>query len=309
VPAERHGRHGLDWTHDGAGWPNRHASRFVDAGGLRWHVQAFDGPSPDAPVALLLHGTGASTHSWRDLAPRLATRFRVLAPDLPGHGFTTTPPARGMTLPGMARTLAALLAACGAPAAIIVGHSAGAAVAARMSLDGLVAPRALVGLNGAYLPLRGLAGRLFSPAARLAAAPGFVPTLLSRIASSPATLDRMLRGTGSSVDEAGRDGYARLVRSPAHVAGALGMMANWDLQPLERDLHRLPCSLLMIVGAHDKTVSPSEAQRVLRRVAGARLETMPALGHLAHEERPGPIADRIIAFAAAQGLFATPDTP
>lgn len=303
MPAERRGRRGLDWTRDGAEWPNRQASRFVEAGGLRWHVQAFDGPSPQAPVALLLHGTGASTHSWRDLAPQLAARFRVLAPDLPGHGFTTTPPARGLTLPGMARALAALLAAAGAPPAVVVGHSAGAAVAARMTLDGLVAPRALVGLNGAYLPLGGLAGRLFSPAARLAAAPGFVPTLLSRIASSPATLDRLLRGTGSSIDAAGRSGYARLVRSPAHVAGALGMMANWDLQPLERDLPRLDCPLLLIVGAHDHTVSPSEAQRVMRRVPGALLETMPALGHLAHEERPGQVADRIVAFAGAQHLF------
>jgi magnesium chelatase accessory protein len=306
VPAERHGRAGLDWGREGADWPNRDASRFVEAGGLRWHVQAFDGPSPGAPVALLLHGTGASTHSWRDLAPRLAARFRVLAPDLPGHGFTTTPPARGLTLPGMARALSALLAAAGTPPAIVVGHSAGAAVAARMTLDGLVSPQALVGLNGAYLPLGGLAGRLFSPAAKLAAVPPFVPTLLSRIAASPTTLDRLLSGTGSSIDAAGRRGYARLVRSPAHVAGTLGMMANWDLRPLERDLPRLPCPLLMIVGAHDRTVPPTEAQRVLRHLPTARLETLPGLGHLAHEERPGPVADRIGAFATAAGLRDAP---
>lgn len=304
MPAERHDRAGLDWRHEGADWPNREASRFVEAGGLRWHVQAFDGPSAEAPVALLLHGTGASTHSWRDLAPRLADRFRVLAPDLPGHGFTTRPPASGLTLPGMARALCALLAAAGTSPGIVVGHSAGAAVAARMTLDGLISPRALVALNGAYLPLGGLAGRLFSPAAKLAAAPPFVPTLLSRIAASPATLDRLLSGTGSSIDAAGRRGYARLVRSPAHVAGALGMMANWDLRPLERDLPRLQCPLLLIVGAHDKTVSPSEAQRVRRLVPTARLEMLPGLGHLAHEEQPGPVTERIVAFAAARGLLA-----
>jgi magnesium chelatase accessory protein len=306
VAAERHGRAGLDWQREGADWPNRDTSRFVEAGGLRWHVQAFEGPSPDAPVALLLHGTGASTHSWRDLAPRLATRFRVLAPDLPGHGFTTTPPARGQTLPGMARALSALLAATAPSPALLVGHSAGAAVAARMTLDGPVAPRALVGLNGAYLPLGGLAGRLFSPAAKLAAAPPFVPTLLSRIAASPATLDRLLSGTGSAIDAAGRSGYARLVRSPAHVAGALGMMANWDLKPLERDLPLLSVPLLMIVGAHDRTVPPREAERVRRRVPTARLDVLPGLGHLAHEERPGPVADRIVTFAAALGLVEGP---
>ena len=42
----------------------------------------------EGPVALLLHGTGASTHSFRDLLPWLARRCTVVAPDLPGHGFT-----------------------------------------------------------------------------------------------------------------------------------------------------------------------------------------------------------------------------
>ena len=43
----------------------------------------------DAPVILLLHGFPTSSHMFRDLIPRLATRYRVIAPDLPGFGFTT----------------------------------------------------------------------------------------------------------------------------------------------------------------------------------------------------------------------------
>ena len=74
----------LDWTVDGADWPNRDASRFVEAGGLRWHVQVMG----TGPVALLVHGMGASSHSWRDVAPLLASRFTVIIPDLPGHAFT-----------------------------------------------------------------------------------------------------------------------------------------------------------------------------------------------------------------------------
>ena len=77
----------LSWERDGRDWPNREASRFVEAGGLRWHVQQMG----RGPVLLLLHGTGASTHSWRALLPLLAKSFTVVAPDLPGHGFTATP--------------------------------------------------------------------------------------------------------------------------------------------------------------------------------------------------------------------------
>lgn len=43
----------------------------------------------DAPVVLLLHGFPTSSHMFRELIPRLATRYRVIAPDLPGFGFTT----------------------------------------------------------------------------------------------------------------------------------------------------------------------------------------------------------------------------
>ncbi len=65
----------LDWDADGHDWPNRSASQFVHAGGLRWHVQRFGTELGSAtPSILLLHGTGASTHTWREVAPLLATR-------------------------------------------------------------------------------------------------------------------------------------------------------------------------------------------------------------------------------------------
>ena len=57
------------WEVDGRDWPNRDSSRFVTAGGLRWHVQV----AGTGPVVLLVHGTGAATHSGAP-APRLADR-------------------------------------------------------------------------------------------------------------------------------------------------------------------------------------------------------------------------------------------
>ena len=56
------------WDVEGRCWPRREWSRFARAGGLEWHVQS----GGSGPVCLLLHGTGAATHSWRRLAPLLA---------------------------------------------------------------------------------------------------------------------------------------------------------------------------------------------------------------------------------------------
>ena len=284
----------LDWQRDGSDWPNRAASRFVTAGGVRWHVQQLGA----GESMLLLHGTGASTHSWRSLAAPLAARYALLAPDLPGHGFSSALPDGAQTLAGMAAAVRALLDALGVQPTVAVGHSAGAAILARMVLDGAIAPRHLVSLNGALLPWRGLPAALFSPLARLMAASDLVPRLFAWRAADRAAVARLVEGTGSRLDARGVELYARLVRAPAHVAGALAMMANWDLGPLERDLPRLAVPLLLIVGENDRTVSPAQAKRVRQLLPTARIVSLPALGHLAHEEDAARVAESILSFAA-----------
>ncbi len=291
----------LNWERDGPHWPHHGRSHFVQAAGLRWHVQRFAGPNGDAPCALLLHGTGASTHSWRDLAPLLAQHFQVVALDLPGHAFTGMPPggvgAPQLSLPGMARALHGLLQTVRCDPALVVGHSAGAAVAIRMCLEGMIAPRLLVGLNAALLPLGGLAGQLFAPAAKLMASAPFVPRLFAWHANEPAVLKRLLESTGSTLSQEGTSLYQRLVSSPEHAAGALGMMANWDLHAFARDLPRLAVPLLLLVGERDRTVPPEQAQRVLAQLSPAaqgRCIVLPGLGHLAHEEQPALVAGHIV---------------
>lgn len=287
----------MDWNRDSAHWPHRKHSRFVQAAGLNFHVQVFPGPANDAPAMLLLHGTGASTHSWRDLAPLLAKKYTVVVPDLPGHAFTGLPSqgagSAQLSLPGMARSVSALMTNLQLKADRIVGHSAGAAVAVRMALDGLAKPQNIVGINAALLPLGGLAGQWFSPAAKLMAAVPLVPRLFAWRAQSPAVLDRLLGSTGSRLDQEGKALYQQLVSDADHVAGALAMMANWDLPQLARDLPRLATRLNLIVGDRDQTVPPGDATRVmalLGHAARGELHSLPGLGHLAHEEAPGEVA-------------------
>jgi magnesium chelatase accessory protein len=289
----------LDWARDGKDWPNHAASRFVESAGLRWHVQIFG--RTDAPVALLLHGTGSASHSWRDLAPMLAESFQVVAPDLPGHGFTARPASTGFSLPRMASSLGSLMRSLELSPAIIVGHSAGAAIAAHMALEGLCTPDLLVGLNGAWLPFSGPLGHWFSPAARMLASSQLAAQAMAHVANQPFVLTHLISGTGSTIDRTGRAAYAQLVASPGHVAAALEMMANWDLRGLEPALTRLPCEALLIASDGDQTVAASQSVRIARRIPSCTLHRLPRLGHLAHEEQPRLIADLILKRALAFG--------
>lgn len=286
---------GLVWSRDGGDWPNRDASSFVEAAGIRWHVQRMG----QGPPLLLLHGTGAATHSWRGLLPLLARHFSVIAPDLPGHGFTQSPPPRRLSLPGMAADIGALLGKLDVRPAIVFGHSAGAAILARMCIDGRMAPHLLVSLNGAFMPFGGIANHLFSPLAKLLVLNPMVPRVFAWQASNAGAVERLIGNTGSTIDREGVELYRRLVRSPAHVASALRMMANWRLEPLLHDLPRLTPRLLLIVAANDRSISPAVAQQVREILPAALIERLPGLGHLAHEEQPQLIAQLVEKYAQA----------
>jgi len=287
----------LDWPAERDSWPHAAASSFHVAGGLRWHVQRMG----SGPELLLVHGTGASAHSWRGLAPLLAKRFTVIAPDLPGHGFTQRPPAHRLSLPAMAEALESLVDALSIRPMIAVGHSAGAAILIRACLnkgprDGFV-PRGLVSVNGALLPFRGAAGYLFPPLAKLLFLNPLAPRVFARRARLRERVARLVRGTGSELDAAGIELYARLFETPGHVAAALGMMANWDLHGLAGNLGALDLPLLLIAGENDRAVVPDDAGRVSAMVPGSRVERLRGLGHLAHEEDPDAVASLIGRFA------------
>ncbi len=267
-------------------WPHREASRTVRVGTIDWHVQMM-GPD-DAPCLLLVHGTGASTHSWRGLMPLMARDHLVVAVDLPGHAFTRGARAADLTLPGMARALEALLAVLGLSPDLACGHSAGAAILLELGLGRSFRPRRIFGVNAALEPIRGNA--LLSPLAKVL----FNNPLTSQLVSLQARMinvsDQLLRATGSAIDRQGRECYAVLLRRPAHVSGAIGMMAGWDLVPLVARLPRLSVPVTLIASRDDPMVPARVSENAARLVPDCRLDLFERGGHLFHEVDPNRMA-------------------
>lgn len=294
-----------DWERDSSDWPNRVCSRFVRAGGVRWHVQV-DGTGP---VALLLHGTGGATHSWRGVLPRLAERMTVVAPDLPGHGFSAAPPDGRYSSDALRSRVEALLEHLDRSPSLLVGHSAGAAVAVRLSRR-LGSVRGVVGIAPSLAPPpgarggSGLSGRLARRAASSSAA-----AAAAALAARSSFLERTLASTGTLLPPEQIELYRRLSGTRRHAGAALSMMSHWDPEGVARDLARLEVPALMLAGGADAWIPPAAVRASVAGAAdGVVVEEVEGAGHLDHEVSPGVASGRVVGFAEGIGLL-KPDPP
>ncbi len=284
----------LDWNREGLIWPHRDASTFVQAGGARWHVQRMGRGAP----LLLLHGTGASVHSWRDLMPLLAQSHEVIAIDLPRHAFTTGHNAYAMSLPAMAGEIAGLMKPLNVTPAAIIGHSAGAALALQMGLaHGFTGP--IVGLNAALRPFPGPFAQIFPAVAKALFINPLVPRIFASTVDLTGGAGRFLwRSTHSRISDEGLACYRTLLKHPGHAGGALAMMANWDLPGLKERMGAVRNPVLLLHGGNDPAIPPDWARDAQGWLPDAWLDVLPGLGHLAHEEAPDKVAGLISGFLA-----------
>lgn len=290
----------MDWAWHGARWPNARHSRFVACRPHRWHLQQA-GPA-DAPRLLMLHGAGGATHSWRDLFPDLARDLNVLAVDLPGQGFSRAGSRARLGLDGMAVDLARLLSQENFVPDVILGHSAGAALALRLVRELPRHPRGIVALNGALGKFRGVAGWLFPVLAKLLSLNPLTAAMFARTGGTPATVRSLIRSTGSQLDAEGLALYGLLLGDRAHVDGTLAMMARWELDPLIAALPMIDVPVLLLTGMRDTAVPPETSARAAALLPRAHHENLPDLGHLMHEDAAALIAARLRAWLQDLGL-------
>jgi len=287
-------------------------SRFVDLalpGGrdLRVHVQhalpAEVGGAPGAPLGfVLLHGFGSQTMTWRHLMPALAEIGPAVAFDRPAFGLTERP------LPGawprganpyapesqVALTIA-LMDAYGLERAVLVGHSAGGAIAVEVALAHPDRVAALV---------------LVSPAVvRGGGAPAWTRPLLHTPQMGRIGPMIMRQLGGEAGESFLRAAYARPERlDPIDVSAyrrALGVhdwdRALWELVKASREPRSLPrlasvrVPVLVVSGAQDGIVPLAQSEEVAAALPDATLVALPDCGHVAHEECPNGVLD---AFAA-----------
>lgn len=276
-------------------WPLADLSRQVFCRPHRWHVQE----TGTGDTLLLLHGAGGSTHSFRDLIPLLAQDYHVVAVDLPGQGFTQMGARHRSGLEATTEDIHALCQQEGWAPTAIIGHSAGGALALRLSQH-LVTPQGrpprVIGINAALDNFKGLAGVLFPILAKLLSAVPFTAQLFASTSSKPGRIDSLIGSTGSKLTANGLTYYRRLIADRDHADATLMMMAQWSLDDLQSTLETITTPCLFIVGDNDATVPPDVSERAAQRMPDARVVHLPDFGHLLHEEAPKETAAYIIEF-------------
>jgi len=280
----------MRWPDDATDWPLVAHSKRILHRPHRWHVQ----DAGEGPLILLIHGAGGATQSFRDLFPILAENARVIAVDLPGQGFTQSGAQQRCGLDHMAEDLLSLCRNQGWVPELVVGHSAGVAIALRMWELGMRPARGIVGINAALGNFKGVAGWLFPMMAKALAVTPFSASLFANTATR-ASVRNLVQGTGSSLDAEGLDLYYRLASDKGHVDATLSMMAQWSLDGLLGRLTKIDCPVHLITAAGDKAVPPSVSADAVSKLPNSRLTALPDLGHLAHEEDPARIAALILA--------------
>ena len=267
-------------------WPNRSNSEFIKSENYNWHIQKF---GSTGKKLLLIHGTGASSHSWYPLIENLNLDFETLCLDLPGHGFTRAFAKQNNQLLTIVDQISFLLRKLDFYPNIIIGHSAGAAVAYELAKKIETEP-STVAINAAFGQFSGLAGLAFPYFAKLAASTTIPARFLNLLASKEEIIRKLLASTGSAIPEQQIKCYQYLFSNPDHVDGTLQLMADWDLGNF---LDRLPeetSPIHFLVGDKDQTVPPHISKSWDQLMPNSSLTKYKGLGHLLHEEDPGAVS-------------------
>ncbi len=243
---------------------------------------------PARPAVVFLHGAGCDHTVWQLPARWFAWHgYSTLAVDLPGHGRSEGPPLA--TIPELARWTGGLLAASGAKAATLIGHSMGAAIALEVAamLPGRIGGLALIS-TAASIPVH--------------------KDLLAAAREDPARAYQMMTTWAHGAD-------ARLGGNPAPglwmTGGTLALLARNAQGVLHTDLaacaawtsgaeaaRKVTGPALVIIAANDIMTPPKAGQELARQIGGSRSVTIAHCGHMLLAEAPDAVLDALIGFAA-----------
>ena len=262
---------------------------MVDVAGTRLHVR--DSGPKDAPAVILLHGFGASLHTWEPWAAGLAPTHRVIRFDLPGSGLSPPDPSGDYTDARSRQLLIALMDRLGLARASLVGHSIGGRIAWGFAAEHpdrvdklvLVAPDGFASPGFEY-------GKAPEVPATFRLMRHVLPSALLRMSLEPAYADPAVL----TDDVATR--YHDLMRAPGSRDALLARMEQTVLTDPVPVLQRIRAPTLLLWGERDAMIPFANSADYLKAMPQATRVSLAGVGHLPHEEAPERSLVPVLAF-------------
>ena len=253
----------------------------------------------DGSVVVCLHSLFVDARTFMPIAAELSDEYRVVCPDLPGHGESEKPPPSrfAYSVEAFADTLVQLYGGLGIRRAAIIGHGLGGSIAIDLAarhpelvtrlvlIDAICRPNPLVfGHRVMLLPVIG--GIVYKQ-------------LLGRTGFRALFRDRLF-GPNSRIPNSRIDGYFDTFNSPAGRGSTLATLrATADTRSVLAKTVRLNLPTLVVWGRHDRFQPASIGQRLSREIRSAGFELLDA-GHSPHEECPQQLIPSLRRFLRAE---------
>jgi pimeloyl-ACP methyl ester carboxylesterase len=254
----------------------------------------------DGRPVVLLHGFPLSSHLWRHIVPQLATRMRVIAPDLPGCGDSTAAPNAALDLRAHARYVAELLDGLGVGSFAVVGHGGGGGVAQILAADRAEADA----------PVDAMV--LIDSATADSWPPPSVRPLIGRPSpdepdpgAAVATILELGLAPGHGLSAADIREYRRPFDGADGASAFARGSAAWDagsLAGLGAALSAMKIPVLLVWGEEDPLVPTDAAERLQESMATASLALLPGCGHLVPEEAADTLSSLVAEWLRARYL-------
>ena len=244
------------------------------------------------PSLVLVHGLGGAATNWVELAAILSQRFRVLVPDLPGHG-RSEPLAAGAGLSSFADRVALCAEREEMLPAAVVGHSLGGAVTLRLALQRPEAVSALVLAAAAGISSSSLRARAGLVALGVLRPSRVAARYRDRVAESPALKRLVFRMLARDPEGLSAEAVHGFLAGSALVTDSGTAGAALVAEDPRTELDQVQCPALVLWGARDWFLPLDDGYEYARRL-GAPVRVLPDTGHLLIAERPAECA-RLIA--------------
>lgn len=274
-----------------AGWSGIDARHVTLGDGMTLRVVEA-GPRGGPPV-VLLHGWAVTAYLWRHTLNGLAAAgYRVYAPDLPGHGLSDAPTARGAyTLDRFTSHVMLLLDALGLDRPLVVAQSMGGRIGIELATRGRVQRLALFGPVG------------FGDVSPAAAYAPFIPAFAGELASALVTrqmievVERRVHGKLGWFSDRDVDEYWAPTQFPDVVRAQVQMLREFAWAPLTPvEAAAIGVNTLVVFGTEDRTVRPRHAEEIIRQLPAGTLHTIEGGGHVLMEEIPDQVNTLLVEF-------------